>query len=110
MDNNLKFLPDTIKPYIPPSDTTPEPEPDQIISGSDGISVYPNPFTDQLNIISEDNSAFDAIITDITGKPVASLSSAGQQLIWNGNDASSGIYFVRVVSGKGIATFKVIKQ
>ncbi len=74
------------------------------ISKNTGVSIYPNPTKNKLNIAWENQSANEAnvIVTDVTGREVFHTSliftgTSGQSQV-NLGDLKSGIYFITVKS------------
>jgi hypothetical protein len=65
---------------------------------SDIISIYPNPFTIQTNIIfkSEQKNATIKII-DLLGNVIKAISFTGSQLVIDKAEIKSGIYFVQTI-------------
>lgn len=76
------------------------------------IGIYPNPATDQINIICGDNSTGAVIeIVDATGKLVhTSTVLSGNSAVVDISDLSSGIFFVRVNKGSVVLTGKFIRN
>jgi len=78
------------------------------------LSVYPNPATDRLMISNPSENIEDAElrILDISGKLLKSRRIsywlAGQIEYFDTSELGGGIYFLRVVSGAGVATFRFI--
>lgn len=73
------------------------------------LSIYPNPVADALHIRSTNSEKVDINIFDATGRQVyQNKVNAPSQL--NLSFLSSGIYMVRIVSGKTAKTFKIIKK
>lgn len=99
---------------------------DMIFGGDDpatasGITAYPNPFHDQLNIRTHASSGNKAIIFNQLSQPVRTLNGAaagpygGLEFIWDGLDDSdrplpAGIYIIRIQSSHGPEYQKVIKR
>lgn len=72
-----------------------------------GLSMYPNPVSDVLNISSNNGLAIQNItITDINGRTVKQATTS--QI--NVSDLASGTYIVKVQADKGTATSKFIKK
>jgi hypothetical protein len=77
------------------------------ISTLTGITIYPNPFTNELRV-----SGADAAITlyDYTGKIIISQKTTTAETTINTTGMAAGMYFLRVESGGGVKNFRVIKQ
>lgn len=82
-----------------------------------GLNVYPNPVKDEVNIAFNLNDASNAEVKviDITGKQVASQSSANavagaQKFTINTTNLASGVYTVVVEHNNGTNTTKFIKK
>lgn len=71
------------------------------------FSVYPNPASEALNIVSESN-IISAKLMNAIGQVVASEAPNSKKLTFNTSDFISGIYFVQVQTAKGMSTKKVI--
>lgn len=75
------------------------------------FSVYPNPFSEELNILlPEDlNGNYIFKITDITGRTVYTKNQNGKSFSWNSSSLSQGFYILSIENnGKSISK-KVIK-
>jgi hypothetical protein len=84
---------------------------------ANGVSVYPNPFTNEFNIsiIAENNNVANIETMDIQGKLVATklVSTVKGLNIVSMNENSNlhaGIYFVRVTINGEIKTMKLVKN
>ncbi|MDD2797368.1 MAG: sialate O-acetylesterase [Bacteroidales bacterium] len=79
---------------------------------SNALKVYPNPFCDFLNLNLSNISAKSIIVKDVTGKTVLVQSMEGQsQLQINTRELQQGIYFLHLISDKGVANaVKIIKK
>ena len=84
-------------------------------------SVYPNPFTDALNIrfYSSENDLAKIKVTDVTGRPVFDADIVTTKGInewqWSGADASgsiqnSGVYILHLQTSNGLERMKVVKR
>ncbi|MEI6433849.1 MAG: T9SS type A sorting domain-containing protein [Bacteroidota bacterium] len=69
------------------------------------VSVFPNPASDQINIICGDQIQKITLL-DISGKEVYS----GVEKNINISKLQTGIYFIRTVTGKGVSTIRFIKE
>ncbi len=90
---------------------------EDIISGAaNGVSVYPNPATDNVtvsfNIKQSAKVTIEAI--DFTGRTVTTIArkqmaKGGHNTTWNTGSLPNGIYFVRIsIAGSGMISKKVI--
>jgi hypothetical protein len=79
----------------------------------DAISVYPNPATDQINVVNPtNNEGLSAEILDMNGRIVAirkelGNSSEGTIVI---SHLETGIYTLRIYSETGQKMFKIVKK
>lgn len=68
------------------------------------VSVYPNPFSESISIVSNEN--FDAEIRNSLGEIVMETSNRNISTAhW-----PRGLYFLRIRSGKGTSAYKLVKQ
>jgi len=79
------------------------------------ISAYPNPFNNATRITFglREASPVSIHVIDIAGRVVATLNqgrrSAGIHSVnWDAAGAQSGVYFLRLVSGEGTSTHKLL--
>ncbi len=75
--------------------------------------IYPNPVSEQLILErdAEGVGSYDLEITDAVGRIYYNAKSINnQQYSLNFNDFTSGMYFVKMINGKDITVFKVIKN
>jgi len=77
------------------------------------VNAYPNPFTDafKLFIASPEESPFEMIFTDSSGKIVVSQGNVpvNTEIIVN-PDIPAGIYYVKIFRSKKLSTFlKMVK-
>ena len=79
------------------------------------LPVYPNPFNPTATIRYSASAKNSSIlqIYDITGRLVETLVNGvtdpgDHEVVWNASNYSSGVYFVRLQSGKYIDTQKII--
>jgi flagellar hook assembly protein FlgD len=88
-------------------------------TNTNNVSVYPNPFSDQLNFVIENSNENCLVdIYDITGKKVAHLSQLPTSLVkniitWNGvsesgDQLNNGIYFYSINIGTKKYSGKVL--
>jgi hypothetical protein len=75
---------------------------------NNGVSVYPNPTTGKLNVVTSSATAM-AVVTDMTGRVVLSQDvKANDQLDLSA--LANGVYYVRVAGNSGVSTVKVVKN
>ncbi len=80
------------------------------------LSIYPNPFSDNISLSFNLDEASDVSIDmiDITGRMVKRIASQfympGNQVVkWN-DDSPSGIYIIKIQTNNQTSTVKVIKR
>ena len=74
-----------------------------------GITVYPNPVVNNLNIAISDAGTYAVQVMDLNGRTVATENVTSSAAISTANWAA-GVYFV-VVNGNGTQkTIQVVKQ
>ena len=80
------------------------------------LNVYPNPFTDNLNIAYEfqnrTNAGSAVILTDMLGKELQKFEISNNKGTLSVNtELNPGVYFVRMISGQSSSgTVKIIKM
>lgn len=76
------------------------------------ITVYPNPFKDQLKLnLNQNFSELTISLIDITGKTLLNRNYENKTSIeFNNLDLPSGIYFIKITSKNLEKTVKVVKQ
>lgn len=75
-----------------------------------GLSVYPNPVSNELNIEMNERSNSSIQITDVTGRVITSENSNLNKVAVNMNNLAAGVYYVRVQNTNGVSVVKVVKQ
>ena len=73
------------------------------------LKIYPNPATDILHISGLEGT-YSVKIINVLGQLQYSVNESLSELSININHLPSGMYFVRIESGKAITTSKIIKQ
>lgn len=73
------------------------------------VSVYPNPFNSQLSVRNNSASDLKINVLDVTGKIIISQQSNSEVIELNTAELSNGIYFVKIMSGELMATYKIVK-
>lgn len=78
--------------------------------GNPEVTIYPNPFTNQLFI--ENTEQFETfIICDIHGKTLSTEKLIkNEAAVINTESLKNGLYFLKVSSGQASKVFKVVKQ
>ncbi|HNQ28436.1 MAG TPA: T9SS type A sorting domain-containing protein, partial [Aquaticitalea sp.] len=71
------------------------------------VTVYPNPFSDQIQILSLSQN-LDITMYDMLGKQIA-VSLAADGTI-DTRHLSSGLYVLKVASERSYKTFRLIKE
>jgi hypothetical protein len=69
------------------------------------LNVYPNPATDQLNVVFDANSASSVQLTDLTGKVVSIQTSkiGANTISFDVANVNAGVYFVTIKNAAGNA-------
>ncbi len=83
--------------------------------GKTKVWLYPNPFNEKLVVETENTEGgtlnYDIEITDITGKLHFNKKSIdNQQFNFNLSQLGSGVYFAKIIMGREIETFKIVKK
>lgn len=78
------------------------------------IKIYPNPTPGSFSLEWEGKTALDKVQVEIysaQGKKILTEKLSGEHRhIFSLSDRPVGVYFIRVISGTGVETFKVIRQ
>lgn len=75
------------------------------------LTVYPNPTTSIVNIISKENHTIDTLtISDVSGKTVQTKTVNTTSAVVDLSKLETGIYFIKINSGNNIKFLKIIKQ
>lgn len=77
-----------------------------------GISIYPNPFSTQINLIFDKYQINTVIkIIDILGKEIDSVNFTGRHFVINKAEMGNGLYFIQIIDEQeNILTKKIIKN
>jgi len=76
------------------------------------LAVYPNPFTNELNIQLPENvkGSYTFKISDITGKIIYSRQQTEKLFVFNGFSLPKGVYILSIESNGKIIAKKVVKK
>ena len=74
-----------------------------------GITIYPNPLNDFVNINAKENIE-NIIIYDVSGKIVKTFQVNATQTQLNLSSLANGFYFMKISSNTGFKLEKIIKQ
>ncbi|MCL3781937.1 T9SS type A sorting domain-containing protein [Prolixibacteraceae bacterium JC049] len=79
------------------------------LNNEDGVVVFPNPFTNQINIVN--TQGFNtATLVDITGKTIDTRQLSEENLTWQVNHLNKGVYFILLRGENRVKTVKVIRR
>jgi|GEM_PF-682312 len=81
---------------------------DESISSAIDVSVFPNPFGDQLRIQST-TDMLEIVLVDLNGRCILSEKKVGRMINWATDGLASGVYFLHVTTEAGIRTERVVK-
>jgi len=73
------------------------------------LSIYPNPFSDKINIDNQSGLNLTIDIIDLKGKLIKTTQSNQINIGMDLNELTPGIYFITVSNESEKATFKVVK-
>jgi hypothetical protein len=73
------------------------------------VSIYPNPFKDQITITLDNNQASEVVITDIAGKVVLNKKFNNNEIKIDMSGLSAGQYIVNVKNNNSTITRKMVK-
>ncbi len=79
-----------------------------LITESSEIDVFPNPFSNKINIKNSKNS--DISIYSVTGLIIKELSNINSEQEIDLSDLKSGIYFVKIKTDNSVIVKKIIKK
>ena len=84
---------------------------DEVVS-TQNVALYPNPTSDEINIVYAGALEMDLRVFDLTGKMVVYQPDINfnQNHTVNVSHLQAGVYFLRLNSGKGVVTKKFIKN
>ena len=73
------------------------------------LSIYPNPFSDKINIDNQSGVSLTIDVIDLKGKLIKTTQSNQINIGMDLNELTPGIYFITVSNESEKATFKVVK-
>jgi len=73
-------------------------------------SVYPNPFSNQLNAHFKTNTTVTITLCDYTGKEILRAKTNSTEAVLNTGGIAAGLYFLRVENGSEVRNYKVVKS
>ena len=73
------------------------------------VSIYPNPFTDQITILIANNEASEVVITDIAGKVVMNKKFKNNLIKMDMSGVASGQYIVTIKNDNSTIIRKMVK-
>lgn len=79
-------------------------------SGLSSILLYPNPFTDRVNVLKTDAGAGILNIYDLSGKMILTKQIGQGSTEINVSALKNGIYIVRYLNGNAVFTSKIVKK
>lgn len=76
------------------------------------LAIYPNPFSNEVNIILPDNIYGDYTfrVTDMLGKTIHTSSRSEKSFTWDASLLTQGIYFLSIESSGTVMTRKVVRK
>lgn len=81
------------------------------VSTEKSFTVYPNPFQEELNILSKEQSITQVQLYDLAGKLIQEEKVNNQNSFsLKTNSLPSGTYLITIISDKGKESYKVIKK
>ncbi|MEC8610764.1 MAG: T9SS type A sorting domain-containing protein [Bacteroidota bacterium] len=73
------------------------------------LNIYPNPFINDLRLISTSSDSYNYQLTDVKGRILRSGIFQNQKAI-NTADLSHGMYFLRLTKNQETIVYKILKQ
>jgi hypothetical protein len=73
------------------------------------LSIYPNPFSDKINIDNQSGLSLTIDVIDLKGKLIKTTQSNQTNIGMDLNELTPGIYFITVSNESEKATFKIVK-
>jgi len=86
------------------------------LSGFDNLAIYPNPFSNVINVefTASDNLDIDVRLIDVVGKVHSAsnysvVTGANKLVISTDVNMAIGIYFIEITSGYELSSFKLLR-
>ncbi len=73
------------------------------------VSVYPNPVQNKLQISAKDN-IHSVQLFDLQGRLIRTATTNNVNVTFDMSGHATGVYFVKIHTGKGVKTEKIIKE
>jgi len=73
------------------------------------VSVFPNPFTNQLNLTNTSENILNVSLNDISGKEILKNEVNTELYSINTDQIPAGVYFLKINSNKETKVYKLIK-
>lgn len=81
------------------------------VSSVKNFKLYPNPFTDELNLSSENQAIKEISIIDMTGKLVKKITNLNaNNYQFDTSYLVTGNYIIQIKTNEGVELHKVIKK
>lgn len=77
---------------------------------SASVRVYPNPFTDAINIEVDNSGKTNVMVMDIIGKIVYQTEFTDKTLPINTDSLKAGIYIIKVINNSKATVLRVVKR
>ena len=74
------------------------------------FKAYPNPTSDNWNIVSGNDDITSIQVYDVLGKTVYAKSGASKEVTINASELSSGVYYAKIATENGESTLKLVKE
>jgi hypothetical protein len=74
------------------------------INGLSKVSIYPNPASDVVNIVSPEREVVQVVICDLSGKPIINSNEKSNNSSFIINDITPGIYIIRLKYSDGFVS------
>ncbi len=75
-----------------------------------GLKVFPNPFSEKIELVFEKHAIYEIRIIDLLGKEVFKTNVTGTRHSLSTSALPSGTYLLQVISENGIGIKKIVKQ